>query len=80
MTDLALRPVFSSHIDSIGYDEDTQELHVQFQGSTNRPPKIAVYRNVPYATAHAVLSAPSIGIAMHRSVRGKFPFGYKVQP
>lgn len=80
MTDIALRPVFSSHIDRIGYDEDTKELHVAFQGSRNRPPRIAVYHGVPYDLAHGVLNAPSIGMAMHRSIRGRFAFTYKASP
>jgi hypothetical protein len=66
-----MRSVFSSHVNSIGYDEESGELHVTF--STGRT---AVYANVPPKVAHDVLEAPSIGEAMWRQIRGHYPFGY----
>lgn len=68
---VALKSVYSSNVAEIGYDEDASTLHVIYNGGRH-----AVYHGVPKKTADAVLSAPSIGEAMHAEVRGKFPFGY----
>ena len=67
-----MRDVFSSHVDSIGYSEETQELHVTF----SRTGKTAVYANVSPKEAKDVMEAPSIGEAMWRQIRGHKPFGY----
>lgn len=72
MAQPAMRNVFSSHVDAIGYDEDAGELHVTF----SRTGKTAVYKGVPPHVAKDVLEAPSIGEAMWGSIRGRFPFGY----
>ena len=66
----SMRPVFSSHIDSIGYDEEAGELHVAFQTG-----RTAVYSEVPPNVARDILTAPSIGQALHRQIRGQKPFG-----
>lgn len=74
MTAPAMRRVFSSHVDQIGYDEETGELHVSFsKGQT------AVYQGVPPKVARSVMEAPSIGQALHNSIRGQFSFGYLVE-
>lgn len=75
MGDPAMRNVFSSHVDTIGYDEETGELHVTF----SRTGKTAVYQNVPPRVAKDVLNAPSIGMALHTSIRGQYDFAYKAQ-
>ena len=55
----------------MGYDEDTGELHVHFSnGSTG------YYEGVSYEDARSVIQAPSIGIELHRIVRGKYGFSY----
>ena len=66
-----MRQVFSSHIDSVGYDPDTSELHVRYQNG-----KTSVHEQVPPETANNVLGAVSIGQAIHEHVRGKFPHRY----
>lgn len=76
MADPSMRKVFSSHVEEIGYDEDTGELHVTF----SRTGKTAVYQGVPPKVARGVLGAPSIGMALHEAVRGQFEFGYKASP
>lgn len=75
----AMRRVFSSHVDAIGYDEDTGELHVRFQPARNNVGRTAVYQGVPVDVARDVMAAPSIGQALHTSIRGQFPFGYLVK-
>lgn len=65
-----MRRVFSSHVERVGYDPDTQELHVHFRGSRNTPDRLVVYRDVPPHKGNAVLNAPSIGTALHFNIRG----------
>lgn len=63
------KSVFSSHIDEIGYDDETREFVVRWSdGNTT------IYRGVPIETAHQVWSAPSIGAALHRHMKQKFDF------
>jgi hypothetical protein len=72
-----MRRVFSSHVDAIGFDEETGELHVTFQGTKNRPARTATYQGVPLEVARDVIRAPSIGMALHQSIRGQYPFSYR---
>lgn len=60
------RSVFSSYIQNIGYDPETRVLSVGYKsgGETH-------YQDVSSDTAAAVMSAPSIGSALHEYVRGK---------
>lgn len=68
----AMRRVYSSHIDMIGYDPATRELRVVYKtGAT------AIYRDVPPQVAGDVMNAPSIGTALHAAVRGKFEHDYE---
>lgn len=66
-----MRSVFSSHVDRIGYDMETAELHVSFAGG-----RTAVYADVPPDVAGAVLASPSIGQALHAMVRGRYRHSY----
>lgn len=65
------RDVFSSHIRTIGYDDETGELTVTFDNG-----KTAAYAGVPGPVAQSVMNAPSIGQALHNSVRGQYDFRY----
>lgn len=67
-----MRNVFSSHINRVGYDDDTHEMHVEFSNGSH-----VVYHDVPSHTATAVLTAPSIGEEMWRTLRGRFAFKYR---
>jgi hypothetical protein len=66
-----MRKVFSSHINSVGYDDETGELHVEFANGSH-----GHYADVPPEVAGQVLSAPSIGMELHRTVRGRHSFAY----
>jgi hypothetical protein len=61
-------------VDEIGYDPDTEELHVKYSRGT------VIYEGVPLAVAAAVgavgQSPPSIGEALHAHVRGKYGHRY----
>lgn len=67
-----MRRVFSSHVDRVGHDEETGELHVHFSNGSE-----GVYADVPPEVARSVLSAPSIGQELHRIVRGQYGFSYR---
>ena len=67
-------PVTSSYIDAIAYNEDTQELRVQFKsGVTWR------YMDVPPAVHVSLLISESTGKYFAKEVRGVFS-GRKIEP
>ncbi len=72
-----LRRVFSSHINGVGYDPVSKELHVAFAGKDGKPGKTAVYMDVPADVAQQVTDAPSIGTALHSLIKGRFAHGYR---
>lgn len=74
---MQMKRVFSSHIDAVGYDPNSKELHVQFRGKGGKAGETAVYIEVPADAAAMVVDAPSVGTALHAHVRGKFAHGYK---
>jgi KTSC domain len=67
-----MKLVYSSHIDAIGYDPLTGELHVNWSRGG-----MTIYGNadnpVPPDLAREVLSSPSFGEALHLGIRGRFP-------
>lgn len=65
-----MKSVFSSHIASIGYDP-SGELHVVFKDG-----RAGIYSGVPSDIGEAVMNAPSVGSALHQTVRGKYAFSY----
>ncbi|MEH6721252.1 MAG: KTSC domain-containing protein [Aurantimonas endophytica] len=62
------KPVISTSIASIGYDELTQVLEVEFI-------KTGVYQyfNVPAPTHEALMTAPSHGGFLNTNIKGQFP-------
>jgi uncharacterized protein YijF (DUF1287 family) len=65
------RKVFSSHLDSIGYDPATQQLQVNYQNG-----KMSVYEGVPPDVYHRVQGSASIGTALHEHVRNRYNHRY----
>ncbi len=74
---MEMKRVFSSHINSVGYDPDSKELHVEFQGKGGGTGRTAVYMDVPPTVAKLVVDAPSVGTALHEHVKGQYALGYK---
>lgn len=68
---LEKRAVYSSHVDTMGYDAATQELHVTY--STG---KTAVYGDVPGDKWEKLKMAPSVGEALHQLIRGQHEHRY----
>ena len=68
---LITKDVLSTYVDKVGYDDETDELHITYNNG-----KTAVFKDVDAKTANAVMNGPSVGQALHRHVRGKFEFEY----
>lgn len=66
-----MKPVYSSHVDKIGHDSDTQELHVQWQGG-----KTSIYSGVSAALADEVSNSWSVGKAIHEQIKDNYPHRY----
>ena len=64
-----MKSVFSSHISQVGYEDG--QLHVIYKNG-----KSGYYEGVPEDVAANILNAPSIGSALHQSVRGQFDWKY----
>jgi hypothetical protein len=61
--------VDSSNIEAIGYDDDAQELHVQFLSGG-----FYIYHQVPRHIFDAFMTAPSKGSFLNREVKGVYQF------
>jgi hypothetical protein len=61
--------VDSSNIEAVRYDENTQELHVQFLSGG-----YYVYHDVPRGIFDELLSAPSKGSFLNREIKPVYQF------
>ena len=61
--------VKSSNVKSVGYDEIKKIMEVEFMSGD-----IYQYLNVPVEVFVAVVTAPSIGSAIHKMLRNKYDF------
>jgi len=61
--------VDSSNIEAIGYDDDAQELHVQFLGGGNY-----IYYDVPRNIFDELMNASSKGSFLNREVKSVYQF------
>ena len=61
--------VSSSNIDSIGYDEQNQEVNVRFVNGS-----LYVYKGVPLHEYQNLLEAPSHGSYLNRSFKNVYPY------
>lgn len=61
--------VDSSNIESIGYDESSQELHVRFLSGG-----YYIYQQVPSYVFDDFINAPSKGSFLNREIKGVYDF------
>ncbi len=61
--------VESSNIEAIGYDDTTQELHVQFLSGG-----YYIYKDVPRGIFDDLMNAPSKGSFLNREIKGIYQF------
>ncbi|MBI5232682.1 MAG: KTSC domain-containing protein [Coriobacteriales bacterium] len=62
-------PVVSSNVGEVGYDVDSQALHVRYLNN-----RTYVYADVPEAVFQELLSAPSKGSFLNRVVKGNYSY------
>lgn len=65
-------PVSSSQIASVGYDERTRTLEVEFVTRKDTPPSVYRYRDVPAAVHAEFLTAPSLGIYFGANIKTRY--------
>jgi len=70
---LAMKQVFSSNIQEIGYDPDEQMLAVKFNTGA-----LYYYFGVPEDVARSVMTAPSVGTSLTAEIKGIYQ--YQRQP
>ncbi len=64
-----MKPVSSSNIESIGYDEQNQIVYVRFLNGS-----IYIYKEVPVFEFQNLLEAPSHGSYLHRNFKNVYPY------
>jgi hypothetical protein len=75
-TPIALIPVSSSQIASVGYDSATAELVIKFHASEGRQQAVYLYEGVPPELAYGLIAASSPGSFFHRYIRNG-PYRYR---
>lgn len=64
-----MKPVSSSNIESIGYDEQEEIVYVRFLNGS-----LYVYKGVPIHEYENLLQAPSHGSYLHRNYKNVYPY------
>jgi KTSC domain len=63
--------VFSSHVETIGFNDETGELEVTWKNGRR-----SVYEGVDEGTAVALANAPSVGRMLHNEIKNQFRHRY----
>lgn len=64
--------VFSSNVESVGYDTNTNEMTVQWKNG-----KTSAYAGVPEEVALQVANAPSVGSMINSDIKGTYDHRYR---
>ncbi|NLD48553.1 MAG: KTSC domain-containing protein [Clostridiaceae bacterium] len=62
-------PVSSSNIESIGYDDQNEQVYVRFLNGS-----LYVYKGVPLHEFENLRDAPSLGSYLHRNYKNVYPY------
>ena len=62
-------PVSSSNIESIGYDESSQQLYIRFLNGS-----LYTYLSVPLYEFESLRDSPSLGSSLNRSFKNVFTY------
>mgnify|MGYP001614676642 CR=1 FL=1 len=65
------KPVYSSNVQEIGYDEEKQELYVTWTRG-----KRSVYSGVPAELAADLVHAPSVGTMLNSEIKPYYAHRY----
>ena len=63
--------VFSSNIESVGYDDNTNEMTVAWKFG-----KVSAYAGVPEELALQIANAPSVGSAINSMIKNQYGHRY----
>jgi len=66
---MEMKPVKSSNIQEVGYDESTETMRVQFTNGS-----IYEYRNIPVIVNNDFMQASSLGAYLNRNIRNSYPY------
>ncbi|MCK0126814.1 KTSC domain-containing protein [Gelidibacter sp. F2691] len=64
-----MTPVSSSNIESIGYNEQNEQVYVRFLNGS-----LYVYKGVPLHEFENLRDAPSLGSYLHRNYKNVYPY------
>ncbi|MBX8483795.1 KTSC domain-containing protein [Pseudomonas cichorii] len=62
-------PVTSSNVESVGYDEDSETLEVEFTNGT-----LYQYFDVPQGVYNGLVNADSVGGYLARNIKGVYRY------
>lgn len=62
-------PVSSSNVESVGYDEDSQTLEIEFKNGT-----LYQYFDVPQNIFNSLVGADSVGIYLAENIKGSYRY------
>ncbi|MEZ4823926.1 MAG: KTSC domain-containing protein [Ignavibacteria bacterium] len=62
-------PVSSSNIESIGYDEQNEQVYIRFLNGS-----LYVYKGVPKHEHRNLMNAPSHGTYLSRNIKNVYPY------
>lgn len=65
------RPVLSSMVQEVGYDQETSELLVTFRNG-----RTCAYAGVSEDMALQLVNAPSVGNMLNSEIKGRYSFRY----
>ena len=65
------KSVFSSHVQTVGYDSDKNELHITWDNG-----RVSAYEGVDEQTALQAANAPSVGKFLHSEVKPNYKHRY----
>ena len=68
------RNVFSSNVETVSYDPETQEMTVTWTKGKNR---VSVYEGVPEQVADEASRAFSVGQFLNAEIKPRYPHRYK---
>lgn len=66
---MEMKPVASSNIQSVGYDESTETLRVQFNNGS-----LYEYHNIPVVVYNDLMQSSSLGAYLNRNLRNSYPY------
>lgn len=69
------KSVYSSHVDTVSYDDEKQELSVRWDTG-----KTSIYSGVPPYVANEVMNSWSVGKALHSLIKNNDAYPHRYGP